>query len=425
MAKRSGDVVSISKKSKKETIYTSDWCTSTFSALLDDPSTHDVTFRTSDGGSVSSHRAIVAAGSPVFHAMLYGDMKESSEEEIDLPSVDTETFKALLSFMYTGKIELDSENCLNILEAANYFNIAILESKCADFIASLLNSESCCAIAIFADDKKFEALLEKCFTFMYSNAHKVIEEENFNILPSELLLRFCQSSSLCVKEIQLFLAVVKWCQHQKESISEDTIKDVFQQIRYPLISVSDLLDKVRPTEFADSILYTKALEFHLMPGKYDGPKIQLARRISLNFKVINLTTNTMAIKEDGSLICITKKSITNGWNGLCALQMTLVEQYPVNFKLILNQSNGDRSGIQIAVRSCLERNLSSGQYSGGMDVNGFVIGKEINGMITLKGSTITTTIGHKTMSAPKQQDMIYLCVYSYYAHNSVSFLLEC
>ena len=60
-----------------------------------------------------------------------------------------------------------------------------------------------------------------------------------------------------------------------------------------------------------------------------------------------------------------------------------------------------------------------------MDVNGFVIGEEINGMITLKGSTITTTIGHKTMSAPKQQGMIYLCVYSYYAHNSVSFLLEC
>ena len=51
----------------------------------------------------------------------------------------------------------------------------------------------------------------------------------------------------------------------------------------------------------------------------------------------------------------------------------------MNFKFTLNQSNGDRSGIQIAIRSCLERNLSSGQYSGGMDVNGFVIGEEING----------------------------------------------
>ena len=53
---------------------------------------------------------------------------------------------------------------------------------------------------------------------------------------------------------------------------DDTIKKVFQQIRYPLISVSDLLEKVRPTKCADSGLYTSALEFHHMPSEYDGPK---------------------------------------------------------------------------------------------------------------------------------------------------------
>ena len=425
MAKQSGDVVSISKKLKRETIHTSDWCISTFSALLDDPSTHDVTFKTSDGGSVSGHRAIVAAGSPVFHAMLYGNMKESNQKEVELPSVDTETFKALLSFLYTGKIEMDSENCFSILEAARYFGVAVLESKCADFIVALLNNENCCAITSFAYDKKFDALLEKCLTFMYSNAHKVIEEASFKSLPNELLLKFCQSSNLCVKEIRLFLAVIEWCQHQKANISEDTLKRVFQQIRYPLISVSDLLDKVRPTEFADSTLYTKALEFHLMSSRYDGPEMQLVRRKVSDFKIINLTTNTMTIKEDGPLVSITKTSISNGWNALCAMQTNLTELHPVNFKFVLKQSHGDRSGLQIVVRSCLERNLSVSHHSGGMDVNGFMIGEEVNGMIAMKGNTITTTIGRKTMTTTKQQDTIYLCVYSYYVNNSVSFLMGC
>ena len=62
-----------------------EWCLKSFVAILDDPSTHDITFKTSDGGSVSGHRAIIAAGSPVFHAMLYGNMKESNEKEIKLP----------------------------------------------------------------------------------------------------------------------------------------------------------------------------------------------------------------------------------------------------------------------------------------------------------------------------------------------------
>ena len=34
---------------------------------------------------MSAHRVIVAAGSPVFHAMLYVNMKESSQNEIELP----------------------------------------------------------------------------------------------------------------------------------------------------------------------------------------------------------------------------------------------------------------------------------------------------------------------------------------------------
>ena len=423
MSKR--HTIVISQELKKEIIQDVSWCVTIWSSILNDSSSHDVKFKTSDGGSVSGHRAIVAAGSPVFHAMLYGNMKESSEKEIALPSVDTETFKALLSFIYTGKIEIDSENCLSILEAAHYFNVVVLESKCADFIAGLLNSENCCAIASFAHSKTFDTLLEKCLAFMYSNAHKVIEEASFKNLPSELLLKFCQSSNLYLREIQLFSAVVEWCQDQKANISEDTIKHVFQQIRYPLISVSDLLEKVRSTEFADSILYTKALEFYLMPSKYDGPQIQLVRRKSLDFKVINFTTNTMTVKEDGPLVSVTKQSNSNGWDGLCAMQMTLTEQQPVNFKFTLNQSNRDRSGLQIVVRSCLESNLSAGYCLGGKDIGGFTIGEEVKGMIAMKGSTITTTIGHKTMTTTctKQQDTIYLCVHSYYINNSVSFLL--
>jgi len=41
------------------------WCSTILSSLLKYPRTHDVTFKTSDGGIVSALRAIVAAGSPV------------------------------------------------------------------------------------------------------------------------------------------------------------------------------------------------------------------------------------------------------------------------------------------------------------------------------------------------------------------------
>ena len=420
MSGKKGVPISVSKVSKKEILQDSNWCFTTLSSLLNDPSTHDVTFKTSDGGSVSAHRAIVAAGSPVFHAMLYGNMKESNEKEIELPSVDTETFKILLSFLYAGKIEVDSESCLSILEAAHYFNVTVLEKKCSDFIAASLDIENCCTIATFANNKKFDGLLEKCLTFMYSKAYKVIKGASFKTLPSELMLKFCQSSDLCIKEINLFVAVVEWCQHQKTNIPDDIIKTVLQQIRYPLISVSDLLEKVRPTKFADTVLYTSALEYHHIPNKYDGPHIQLVRRKSAaGFCFFNLTTTTMTISEDGS---ITRTSRSNKWDGLCAAQVFLTEQHPVHFKFLLKHAHySDHSGIQIVTRSCSKSDLSPDNYSGGMSGRDFTIGEEVDGVITIGGGKITTTIGQKTMTTTKGCDTIYLCIYLNYPDNSVTF----
>jgi len=72
------------------------------------------TFKTSDGGSVSAHRVIIAAGSPVFHAMLYGNMKESSRKEIELPNIDSSTLKKLFSFIYSGHVRTTVMECLQL-----------------------------------------------------------------------------------------------------------------------------------------------------------------------------------------------------------------------------------------------------------------------------------------------------------------------
>ena len=415
------DRIIISKKLKKETLQDINWCVTTLSSLLNDPSTHDVTFKTSDGGSVSGHRAIVAAFSPVFHAMLYGNMKESNEKEITLPSVDTKTLKALLSFAYTGKIEVNTENCFGLLEAAHYFNVAVLEKKCTDFITTLLSTENCCTIANFAYSRMIDILVNRCLAFMYPNAYKIVEDAGFKSLQSDLLLKFCKSSDLHVKEIRLFLAVVQWCLHQTE-ISDGTIKNVFRQIRYPLISISDLLEKVRPIKHVDSTLYTAALEFHHMPSKYNRLKSQLVKRKLLDFSVINLTTSTVRAIEDGLLVTITKKSRSNDWDAICAVQMCLTEQLPVNFKFILNYVTMDNFGIQILVKSYLESNTSFSNLDS-IGISGFIPGEEVFGKITMKGRNIFTTIGHKTVCTTRRHDsIIYLYVYLYHSNNSVSFL---
>ena len=82
----------------------------------------------------------------------------------------------------------------------------------------------------------------------------------------------------------------------------------------------------------------------------------------------------------------------------------------MHFKFSLKQSD---SGTQIVIRSLSKNKLiSEGDFSGAMDGRGFNIEEKVDGIITLKGNIITTTIGHKSMSTTKQKhDKIYLCIY--------------
>ena len=176
---------------------------------------------------VTAHRAIVAAGSPVFRAMLYGKMRESSQKEIDLPTTNTETLKNLLVFLYTGKVNVDSKYIVQILDAAHYFNIATLETILVDFVKNSLEVINIFFFVSIATFKKFDHLLEHCLEFMYDHADEVAHNENFKKISSEIILFFCKTSNLNIEELDLFLAVVEWYKHQDQV--PETVLRVFSK----------------------------------------------------------------------------------------------------------------------------------------------------------------------------------------------------
>ena len=184
-------------------------------SLLDNPSTHDVTFKTSDGGCVSAHRVIVAAGSPVFHAMLYGNMKESSQKEIELPNVDSNTLKKLFSFIYSGHVRTTVMECLQLLRAADYFDAEELKTMCHDMITKKLYTSFdgvlCSNISVFAIEHQLDSLLRTCLNVIENNIEEITDGSWFGTLPLSVLTMLVKSSCLEVRELDLFLAVVEWC----------------------------------------------------------------------------------------------------------------------------------------------------------------------------------------------------------------------
>ena len=389
------------------------WCQKTFGAMLDNTDTHDVTFKTSDGGSVSGHRALVAAGSPVFHAMLYGSMKESNQTEIDLTLVvDVETLKVLFTFIYTGAACFGINMCMKLLEAAHYFGVDVLEVRCVECINDTLGIDNCCQIVTFAHSKGFQLLVEKCFSFMFVHAIDFIKSPQFKDMPFDILFTFLESSDIRAAEIDLFVAVVEWYKHQSHELSDIT-KSIFRLIRYPLISKHDLIHTVKKVKEIDSALYTSALEYHLEPEEYSGDLEQIISR-EPSFEVISVTPNTVKLRRSKDKIEITRIG-ASGWKGLCAVKVCPSEGKPVHFGLCLKLSSIDISGIQFVLRSASFDSLACDNHNGGLNAKFLRRGEEMEVFVSRSGSRANAKLGSQSLNVNSYKDFpYYLCIYLCY-----------
>ena len=71
--------------------------------LLESGSHSDVTFKVEDE-SMEAHRIMLTTRSPVFHALLSGDMREGKEGVVVIEDVRAPVFRALLHFVYTDSL---------------------------------------------------------------------------------------------------------------------------------------------------------------------------------------------------------------------------------------------------------------------------------------------------------------------------------
>ena len=62
------------------------------------------------GSRIPAHRIILASQSDYFDRLLYGDMREASQDEIQLHDVESlKAFQMLMQYIYSGRLKI--QNC--------------------------------------------------------------------------------------------------------------------------------------------------------------------------------------------------------------------------------------------------------------------------------------------------------------------------
>nr|CAD7585955.1 unnamed protein product [Timema genevievae] len=211
---------------------------------------------TVDGQPFHGHKVILAARSDYFRALLFGGMRESQQTEIELKGTSLVAFKSLLKYIYTGHISLANlkeDVILDVLGLAHQYGFVDLEASISDYLRDILQIRNVCIIYDAARLYQLQFLTKVCCTFMDRHALEIIHHDSFLQLSPYAVKELLSRDSFYAQEVEIFRAVCQWVTASPDLESASRMMSV---VRLPLMSLSDLLTVVRPTELVspDTIL---------------------------------------------------------------------------------------------------------------------------------------------------------------------------
>ena len=149
--------------------------------------------------SISAHKAILVARSPVFAAMFTGCMQEATAAEVFVPDFSDQVMHAFVQFLYTDSCSLTvlSRHAEQLLEAACKYQVPALQTRCVDFLKARLNASNAVRVLALADLHGLLELRERALNWVTRNLKSAVQSADFRgqLLSAELCHELLQRLS--------------------------------------------------------------------------------------------------------------------------------------------------------------------------------------------------------------------------------------
>ncbi|XP_061170988.1 BTB/POZ domain-containing protein 6-like [Saccostrea echinata] len=199
---------------------------------------------------VRAHKYVLASRSPVFDALLYGDLAESNE--IKIPDIEPSAFNVLLRFLYCGDIDLNQDTVIGALYAADKYDVEELMKASKSYLDQNITYETVCTILENAKLFNFENLTEKCMNFIVENCNSVLQSPSALGLMKETLSEIVSSKYLNMEELEMYHFLISWAENQCEkkglTKSDENIRneigDTLYQVRFQSMNLETFVKDV-------------------------------------------------------------------------------------------------------------------------------------------------------------------------------------
>ena len=138
------------------------------------------------GGKVfPCHKLVMSARSPVFKAMFESKMKESESGKVTIEDIKPEIMTVMLHFIYTSRIakkNITAEFAIELLAAANKYQLEALKDICQDKIRSFLDAENAIEFLILGEMYQANKLKDAAMMEVVYNMPEIADTEEYQRL---------------------------------------------------------------------------------------------------------------------------------------------------------------------------------------------------------------------------------------------------
>jgi len=200
---------------------------------------------------IPAHRFVLAISSPVFYAMFYGQMAETTDS-IELPDCDYESLLELFRYLYSDQANLSGSNVMQVNYLAKKYMVPSLVGKCTEYLRDMIDPLNVLSILLHAQKLEVKDLVDRCWKVIDTQTEEVVTSDEFVTVERSVVKSVVTREVLNVAEVKLFKAVDRWAAKESERQGKTPSdwkrkilgEDIVRAIRFPLMSQGEFISVV-------------------------------------------------------------------------------------------------------------------------------------------------------------------------------------
>ena len=206
----------------------------------------------SESKVIPAHKFVLAISSPVFFAMFYGQMAQTTDS-VELPDCDYESLLELFRYFYSDEVNLSGSNVMQVLYLAKKYMVPSLAGECTKYLRDNLKASNVFCILPLAQKFEDEDLEDRCWKVIEKQTEEAVTSDEFVSLERSLVKSVVKREVLNIKEVELFKAVDRWATKESErqgiTLDGDAKRrllgeEIVKAIRFPLMSEKEFVSFV-------------------------------------------------------------------------------------------------------------------------------------------------------------------------------------